>query len=113
MGLCLVMTTIPSMAHNLDGISLTYGTPRKHIWSFALSASEYSGRYSCPCSSRRGTRPLPFVREHYYCDSGSIERVAYEDYYTDDPLWDGKGCSSVDTCCGDHMVLPSNSNENY
>ena len=85
----------------LDGISLTYGSPRKHIWSFAGSPAENNGHYSCPCSRDRGTFPLPFVREHYYCESGNSGSSDLGAYFTHDPLWDGKGCGSENTCCVD------------
>ena len=32
----------------VDGVSLTYGSPRKHIWSFAAASQESDTR--CPCS---------------------------------------------------------------
>ena len=86
----------------LDGISLTYGTkPRKHIWSFAGSPAENDGIYSCPCSKDRGTLPPPFVREHYYCESGNSGAKGDETYFAGNPLWDGKGCSIQNTCCVD------------
>ena len=86
----------------LDGISLTYGGyPRKHVWSFAGSPTENNGRHSCPCSKDRGTLPLPFVREHYYCESGNSGSSQTGTYFTRDPLWDGKGCGRDSTCCVD------------
>ena len=35
---------------DVEGVSLTYGFPRKHIWSFAAAKQEIST--SCPCSYR-------------------------------------------------------------
>ena len=90
----------------LDGISITYGTPRKHIWSYGVGLSEDQVRsgheiLTCPCSKRRGEFPLPFVRDHYYCESGTTGGLAHGTYFTGDPLWDGKGCGSKNTCCVD------------
>ena len=57
----------------LDGIVLTYGSPRHHIWSFTAALNEYKSDGSgCPCtsaSSFTGTIP-PYVGNDYFCDSG-------------------------------------------
>ena len=58
----------------VDGISITYGSPRKHVWSYAAGLSESYSRdqiATCPCSWRGGTRAPSFVRNHHYCESGS------------------------------------------
>jgi len=83
-----------------DGLSITYGLPRKHIWSYGVGYREDSGDNSnCPCS-RQGTTPPSFVRDHYYCESGSnYGSPSRGTYFTSDPVWDGKGCSSRDNCC--------------
>jgi len=87
----------------LDGISITYGTPRKHIWSYAAGVSENIASIyhhaSCPCSRHRGRPPLPFVGDHYYCESGTTGGLVFGAYFTSDPLWDGKGCGNQNTCC--------------
>ena len=87
----------------LDGVSITYGTPRKHIWSYAAGLSEDNidpyAPASCPCSKYRGTLPLPFIHDHYYCESGTTGGIQFNTYFTGDPLWDGKGCGNQDNCC--------------
>ena len=86
----------------LDGLSFTYGTPRKHLWSLAIGWSTTANRlYSanCPCSKYPGRFPLSFVRNHFYCDSGSTQRPDISVYYTNNPVWDGIGCSSEYSCC--------------
>ena len=64
--------------HYLDGISITYGTAnaRKHLWSYAAGLSErfIYPHLNCPCSAGRGVLPPPFVRDHYYCESGTTAR---------------------------------------
>ena len=48
----------------LDGVSMTYSVPRKHIWSYAAGLSEYYSRnqdFTCPCSLHGGARPPSFV----------------------------------------------------
>jgi len=87
----------------LDGVSITVGTPRKHVWSYAVgysktvNNSEY--KVNCPCAKYRGTNPPPFVKEHYYCESGASDRPDLTTFYGSDPLWDGKGCPAGDNCC--------------
>ena len=87
----------------LDGVSITYGSSRKHIWSYAAGLSEslnHDQAAACPCSLRGGTPAPSFVRDHYYCESGTvINRYKYEVYYKNDLLWDGKGCSTNSSCC--------------
>ncbi len=70
----------------LDGVSLTYGSPRQHIWSFAAG---HGVTFRCPCDSTdRGFAPLPpsFVGDNYFCD-GEYNGA----------LWDGQDCTS--DCC--------------
>ena len=90
----------------VDGVSITYSShPRQHIWTFAAAFDERPSnpRYSCPCvtsipRSRFTGRIPPFIGTDYYCETGS--RTAVTDrYYLADPLWDGKGCGNVSTCC--------------
>ena len=87
----------------LDGVSITYGSTRKHIWSYAAGYSETFTPYqslTCPCSLHGGTPAPSFVRDHYYCESGtSIDGYNLGAYYTSDPLWDGNGCSINNGCC--------------
>ena len=58
----------------LDGVSVTYGSPRQHIWSFAAGLDEVltSPRYTCPCapgSTNRNYIPS-FVGQNYFCETG-------------------------------------------
>ena len=87
----------------LDGVSITYGTSRKHLWSYAAGYNEYLDRsqaVTCPCTSYGGTPAPSFVRHNYYCESGAVfGEVNQGTYFTSDPLWDGKGCTSSNSCC--------------
>ena len=96
----------------VDGITLTQGSPRRHVWTYAAYAHEERVD-KCPCAIPQGnaTHPPPnFIGEDYYCETGrvSVESgVAWED-----PLWDGKGCSGPeDRCCQRfgwfHKTVPS------
>ena len=88
----------------LDGISLTHGSDgsRQHIWSFVSAGGEMrSSQAICACSS---SNPWPhstsFVGDDYFCDSGNHANTSsITTFYSDDPLWDGQGCSSSSTCC--------------
>ncbi len=87
----------------VDGVSLTHGqNPRKHIWTFANAVDEvYSNQWVCPCTKTdtpyTGVVP-PFIGNDYFCDTGSRYRYANQ-FYSDDPLWDGAGCGGTSTCC--------------
>ena len=86
----------------VDGISITYGTPRKHIWTYGIGNSDnYDSlpTYStnCPCSEFPGTSPPSFVHDNYYCESGSL--LIGSGYHTSDPVWDGEDCSINNSCC--------------
>ena len=74
----------------VDGISITSGNPRKHVWTYAARVNNNrrnEPHYNCPCAKYPGPDPPTFVRSHYYCDGG------------DDALWNGAGCEPEDSCC--------------
>lgn len=81
----------------LDGISITYGTPRTHIWSYAAVWTEDHPVHPprCPCIDDTDLQTPDFVGQDYYCERGST-----------DELWDGKGCDAVETSCCQHPDLP-------
>ena len=88
----------------VDGVSITYGTPRKHIWTYGIGNSDKrkpKQPVNCPCSQYSGRLPPSFVHENYYCESGTVDRTLHRIYYTADPVWDGKGCSSENSCCSE------------
>ena len=89
----------------VDGVSLTYGNPRQHIWTFAGAIDEAGGsddesRCTCTDSSRPNTPPS-FVGNDYFCETGVPpgQGWSHNVFYTDDPLWDGQGCGPTSTCC--------------
>ena len=89
----------------LDGVSLTYGLPRHHIWSFAAG---HGGTFRCPCDNMNDTSfaPLPpsFVGDNYFCD-GEYNGA----------LWDGQDCTT--NCCTFHsppyftVTLPASTSD--
>ena len=80
-----------------DGISLTHGYPRNHIWTFVVGRYRYWSR--CPCGSNNPTTLPSFVGNNYYCESGCNEQLLHGKFYYKDPLWDGHQCSSEETAC--------------
>ena len=87
-----------------DGLSVTSGSPRKHIWTFAAGITKDSsfdrGMKNCPCSAPHpGIAAPSFVGENYFCESGDTGSWSYGQWYLDDPLWDSHGCLSGSTCC--------------
>ena len=96
-----------TLFHNhMDGIRLTHGTSQNHIWSFIASAFEVR-QHHCPCSSS-GVAPPSYVGSDYYCESGDPDSgIDLNRMYTNDPLWDGKNCRSLETpCCNTHSLIP-------
>ena len=90
----------------VDGVSITRGTPRQHIWTFIGSLGENRGtqRIDCACGGSV-YRPPSFVGNDYYCESGNPTSSHY-DYYTNDKLWDGQQCGNVETACCTNSNLP-------
>ena len=88
---------------NMDGISITQGSPWQHVWSYVVGVNDVgvSSRSTCPCSSGgSGTSPPSFVGGDYYCDTGN-PNSNYEGIVYSDRLWDSSGvsCVSGSTCC--------------
>ena len=85
----------------VDGVSLTHGNPREHIWTFAAGLDRNGNviglRSSyCPCRLDVDYHdPPPFVGEDYFCDAGNVEFMTGETGLETDPLWDGTDC----LCC--------------
>ena len=93
----------------VDGVSITHGEPREHIWTYAaaqheakVAASLYPGY--CPCTGV-GKAPPSFVGSDYYCESGQLNKYVYK-LLGDDPLWDGAGCNGAEGSCCDNPNLP-------
>ena len=104
----------PTIDSYIDGVSLTHGQPRQHIWSFAAGLDEVGSypQFNCPCTNSGRAIPPPFVGNDYFCDTGSKQRYQYGVFYSEDPLWDGAGCGPLNTCCSFnnppwfHKLLP-------
>ena len=93
--------------HYIDGISLTHGSPRKHIWSFFSGPFENYHASRCPCGTVDPVSAPPFVGTDYYCESGNPNSKSQEGkFYSSDPLWDGKDCGSVERPCCFRSRIP-------
>ena len=70
----------------LDGVSLTYGSPRQHIWSFTAN----NGHCQCLLAPE-------IVGTDFFCDSGpsSFRGAGLGHFYSTSPLWDGVGCGTT------------------
>ena len=91
----------------VDGVSVTYGSPRQHIWSFSTGLDEgirTSSTCFCVAGSSDAFSIPSFVGQNYFCETGLTlwnntggRGVFWPDA---DPLWDGQGCGSASsTCC--------------
>ena len=78
----------------VDGVSLTHGAPRQHIWTFAATSSE-TNRCSCNNSNTAGTPPPEYVGNDYFCDTRFRESGTDRDLV----LWQGTDCTSSNACC--------------
>ena len=94
----------------VEGVSITYGSPRQHLWTYATGLSDdgnfVGGSHNCPCAKPPGRNPPAFVGQDYSCESGITGR--WEDnrrIALEDPLWDGDGCGEGNSCC-DQTGLP-------
>ena len=95
-------------SYYLDGISITHGSPRKHIWSFMAGFEESQGDgFNCPCSNgSTQTIVQSFIGNDYFCESGNPQGHQSNNLFTQDPLWDGKGCDSLEVNCCSAPGLP-------
>ena len=88
----------------VDGVSITHGSPRRHLWTYANGAYELgSETYRCPCarSNPNDRSGVPsFVGEHFYCESGFPGTTYHNRVVWEDPLWDGQNCVAPgNKCC--------------
>ena len=78
----------------VSGLSVTYGSPRSHIWTFAAGLSKdyyyYDYDFSCPCACNLDSAADPFMGENLFCETGNTGSV-----YSQWPI-------SLMTLCGTH-----------
>ena len=96
-----LQTTIDSIY--TAGISITQGSPRQHLWTYAAGVAEsiYPANFACPCARTDYNQNwIPtFVGNNYYCEAGLIDNDQHRTIW-EDPLWDGNDCFvATNTCC--------------
>ena len=103
-------TYVPVSEHNdinsyyVDGVSITRGSLRQHVWTFMGGLESQYTVANCPCSNPPGgsQQIQSFVGSGYYCESGNPTNFWTQQLYTTDPLWDGQGCGAQEGgCCSD------------
>ena len=91
----------------IDGVSITRGSPRQHVWSYVAGySSNINTVYTCPCNEGATNTVPSFVGEHYYCESGTNSNPSNGQIYTADRLWDGYNCPSKEAPCCTDTGLP-------
>ena len=88
----------------MDGISLTHGNPRQHIWTFAVALDRQSDNMDSKCPFLFNRTLPPFVGEDYFCDAGNEDFMDSETGLQTDPLWDRAQMECV--CRGGASVNP-------
>ena len=85
----------------VDGLSINIGSPRQHVWTYVIGINEDpdASPNICPCAGNSDTSAYPdlFIGSHYYCESGITQGIAFDNYYTNDPLWEVKAVSILTT----------------
>ena len=79
-----VVTTIDGAY--VSGVSLTHGSPRQHIWTFAagISQGRPTADDACPCDATIYIAIPPFVGGDYFCEAGYAGVGG--GFFPDDPL---------------------------
>ena len=100
-------------SYYVDGVSITRGSPRQHVWTLMAGLHEAAihnhGHFNCPCSQNGSQQPvLSFIGNDYFCESGNPDgaNTWKSTLYASDPLWDGKGCGSLEGNCCNATGLP-------
>lgn len=94
---------------HVDGVSLTFGHHRDHIWTLASARGlQYRDTSVCPCTGGGTSSPTntvpPWVGTDYFCDTAA--NITWETirgsphiFFPGNKLWDGEDCWGNSTCC--------------
>ena len=95
-------------SYYVDGVSITRGSPRQHVWTLMAGFSDSSTSLNaCPCNNGSTVSVPSFIGNNYFCESGNTgSGFAYHILYTSDPLWDGQGCGSTESPCCNVPGIP-------
>jgi dynein heavy chain len=88
----------------VDGLAITRGSPRQHVFTFAHGCSEVFGdRQTCSCPCDGGTPSPSFVGQAFRCEeaqqSAEPGNTGNRFFDQSDPLFDGAGIE--DAACVD------------
>ena len=107
---------IPNSNHHdlnsyyVDGVSITHGSPRHHVWTLLASSYEelVQAHSKCPCATGSMQQVQSFVVDHYFCETGFAGSLGMrqQQLYTSDPLWDGQSCGSDEAPCCNVTGIP-------
>jgi len=84
-----------------DGVSVTHGQPRQHIWSFVAGLDEDNAAQpneNCPCDNPDNEQNVPsFVGNNYFCETGNPG------------VWSGRDGNKIllDKCNISELPLPT------
>uniref|UniRef100_A0A1X7TPV6 Uncharacterized protein n=1 Tax=Amphimedon queenslandica TaxID=400682 RepID=A0A1X7TPV6_AMPQE len=91
----------------LEGVSITHGSPRQHVWTLIAGISELSSASnSCPCNNGSSVLVQSFIGNNYFCESGNPNSGISYTLHTSDPLWDGQGCGRAESACCNVPGIP-------
>ena len=92
----------------VDGVSITYGTPRKHIWTYAAGFTDSNNNpLDCPCNNGSTNKVPSYVGSDYYCESGNYDPTCRLNMlYSNDVLWDRQQCGGMETPCCTYPNMP-------
>ena len=86
----------------VDGVSITRGSPRQNMWTYATGLQENlygSESYIYPCGATSKQQVPSFVGSDYYCESGCPGYYDLTTFHSNDVLWDGEQCGVLETGC--------------
>ena len=99
-------------SYYVDGVSITRGSPRLHVWTLMAGFIDRKDKGSCgrrsicPCTdSCLSSLVHSFIGSHYFCESAASSSPSRR-LYTSDPLWDGQGCRNNERPCCSVSGLP-------
>ena len=104
-------TNEPVSGNYVDGVSITYDTPPRHVWTYAAGVQQNNSNYmypsnTCPCNINNTVATVPsYVGNDYYCEAG-VDIHPDGEWYTNDPLWDGQMCGGNERPCCSYTGLP-------
>ena len=88
----------------VDGVSITRGSSRQHVWTFASGSTDTGTETGATCHC---INDIQSFISHYFCESGNHEESNSKYIlYTSDPLWDGQGCGSNEAPCCSAPGIP-------